>query len=98
VVKKISIYDLSKLKNPTIIDVRDKDEYEIGHITNALNIPFDDLLIKCEKILDINKEYYIYCEFGLRSSRICEFLDDLGYNVNMIDGGYKEWVSLNKSN
>jgi rhodanese-related sulfurtransferase len=96
-VKKISVNDLLKLNNPIIIDVRDSDDYELGHITNALNITFDDLLIRCEKFLDINKEYYIYCEHGLRSSRICEFLSDLGYNVNIIDGGYKEWSSLNKN-
>jgi rhodanese-related sulfurtransferase len=98
VVKKISISDLLKLNNLTIIDVRDRDDYELGHMTNAINIPFDDLLIRCEKLLDVNKEYYIYCEYGLRSSRICEFLSDLGYNVNIIDGGYKEWCPLNKKN
>ena len=37
---EISIYDLLKMNNPNIIDVRDKYSYNEGHIRNAKNIPY----------------------------------------------------------
>lgn len=93
--KKISFHDLQKINNPTIIDVREPYEFELGNVPNSINIPNDTLLDNYEKYLKIDKKYYIYCETSLRSSRIVEFLSDLGYDVYLIEGGYKEWLTLN---
>ena len=42
--KEISIYDVLYLDNPLIIDIRDNYSYNMGHIDNALNIPYYSLL------------------------------------------------------
>lgn len=91
---KISFLDLQKITNPTIIDVREPYEFELGNVPNSINIPVDTLLDNYEKYLKTDKKYYIYCETSLRSSRIVELLSDLGYDVNLIEGGYKEWLIL----
>ena len=95
-VKKIEIEQLKKLYNPSILDVRESYEYDNGNIPGSINIPLDDLLDDYDKHLKMNQKYYIYCETNLRSSRVCEQLTDLGYNVYQIDGGYKKWLSYNQ--
>ncbi|MDD2202943.1 MAG: rhodanese-like domain-containing protein [Bacilli bacterium] len=92
--KKIKLTELFKIKDPIIIDVREPDEYRRGCISKATNIPAGTLVDNCEKYLSIHKKYYIYCETSLRSMRVCEFLSDLGYDVYLIEGGYKEWLAI----
>jgi len=93
--KTINVEELLKLNNPLIIDVREPYEFELGGLPKAINIPVDILLDDCERYLKTDKQYYIYCETSLRSSRVCEFLSDLGYDVYLIEGGYKAWLALN---
>jgi rhodanese-related sulfurtransferase len=95
VYKKIKLLELSKLENPILIDVREPYEFELGGLPKAINIPVDMLLDNYEKYLKLGKPYYIYCETSLRSSRVCEFLADLGYDVYLIEGGYKGWLAAN---
>ncbi len=90
--KKIKIIDLLKLQNPYVIDVREPNEFIIGHIKNAINIPVNDIVENYEKHLYKGREYYIYCETNIRSSNVCKFLSDLGYDVILLEGGYKKWV------
>ncbi len=93
--KQIKASDLLILSNVTnIIDVRDPSDYRDGHIPNAINIPLYTLLENYEKYLKKDKTYYIYCQTGIRSSKICRFLFELGYNVIEIEDGYKGWIKL----
>jgi len=94
--KKIKPEELSKIKDPFIIDVREPYEFELGSIPGAVNMPVGILLDNCERYLKNNKQYYIYCETSLRSSRACEFLADLGYDVCLLEGGYKGWLTAQK--
>ncbi|HHT38794.1 MAG TPA: rhodanese-like domain-containing protein [Mollicutes bacterium] len=93
--KMVTINELKQLNRPIIIDVREPDEYELGKIPNAINIPLDEMLDNHEKYLSQDRKYYIYCETSLRSSRACDFLSDFGYDVYLIDGGFKAWVKEN---
>lgn len=95
--KKIQINDLIKLHNISVIDVREQYEYIMGHIPNAINIPVNDIVEDYEKYLYKDQEYYIYCETNIRSSRVCNFLANLGYDVILLDGGYKAWVERNNN-
>lgn len=80
--------NLSKLN---IIDIRNNTQYQQGHINNALNIPYENLLYQPEKFLDKNKIYYIYCQYGTNSRFVKDKLLRLGYNIINIDGGYKAY-------
>ena len=48
-----------------IVDVRTKEEYELGHIEKAINIPYDEL----DENVDLDKEriIFVYCKSGNRS-------------------------------
>ncbi len=52
-------------KNDILLDVRTKEEFELGSISSAINIPIDNLRERMVE-LDKNKNIYIYCQAGLR--------------------------------
>lgn len=78
--------------NYIVVDVRTKEEYEIGHVKGALNIPYDE--IDEEIGLDKEKIIMVYCKSGRRSHIAYETLSNLGYQV--IDLGAYDTVSLEK--
>jgi len=69
-----------------IIDIRDKEDYEKGHIPHAINIPYDDFEEKGIK-LPKNKIYILYCERGGSSLLLARHLDREGLNILSISGG-----------
>lgn len=91
-IDSISVYELKKLRNINIIDIRSIERYNNKHIEGALNIPLEKLLMHFNKYLDKNKKYYIYCQMGIQSKKLCRILQNNGYNVVNIEGGYEAWV------
>ncbi|MGV6828784.1 MAG: rhodanese-like domain-containing protein [Flavobacteriales bacterium] len=82
-------------KNVQLIDVRTPDEYNQGHIKNALNIDFFDNTHFSEKFnkLDKNKAIYIYCQSGTRSHKTAMKLEEMGFNkIYDLQGGYMAWT------
>lgn len=68
-----------------IIDVRTKEEYNEGHLVDAINIPYDE--IDEDTDLDKDKIVFVYCRSGNRSSIAYKTLNKLGYEVYDL-GGY----------
>ena len=91
-VESIFTYDLKKLNNINIIDIRSVEKYNNGHIKNSKNITLEKILINPKKYLDKNQKYYIYCQKGIQSKELCQFLKNNKYNVVNIIGGYESWV------
>ena len=91
-IENISIADLQKIKNIKIIDIRSIEKYNNGHIENAINIPLEQLLIKFNKLLSRNEKYYIYCQKGVQSKKICQILKNNGFKAINILGGYEAWI------
>ena len=84
-------------KTAVFIDARDAEDYEAGHIENAINIPFD-YYENYEKVmdgLDVDGIYIIYCS-GEECSLSLDLADHL-YNEKLIDkllifeGGWPQW-------
>jgi rhodanese-related sulfurtransferase len=88
----INVSELKKIIGSiNIIDIRTKDEYDEGHIKTSINIPNSQLMCNCGRYLDKSKTYYIYCQFGKSSIKTCIYLNQLGYNVINIKGGFEEF-------
>ena len=88
----ISINELKQLKNIKIIDLRSIEKYNNNHILNAINIPFDKLLLYPEKYLNKADKYYLYCQKGIQSKQLCRTLNMKGYKTTHIIGGYEAWI------
>lgn len=70
-----------------LIDVREQDEWESGHIASARHIPLSELQIRENEIHDAEGDLIFICRSGARSGRACEFLRLQGFEVtNVIDG------------
>lgn len=73
-----------------IIDVREDDEWESGHIAEARHIPLGTLSERYQE-LDLNQVTVMVCRSGARSARACQFLTGLGYEVVNMAGGMLDW-------
>jgi len=87
----------SKLQsNPevTVIDVREKEEQELGALPKALLLPRGLLELKIEEAApNHEEELVLYCGSGTRSALAAKSLKDLGYrNVHSLIGGYSQWA------
>lgn len=71
-----------------LIDVRTSSEFESGHLENAINIPYDDIVNGVSKIDKINYDtpIIVYCKSGGRSNQAFESLKNAGY-TNVYDLG-----------
>ncbi|HJV46807.1 MAG TPA: rhodanese-like domain-containing protein [Bacillota bacterium] len=73
-----------------IIDVRESEEWESGHIPTAKHIPLGELSERMNE-LDKTKETIMVCRSGNRSSKACQFLSQMGYSVINMNGGMMNW-------
>ena len=82
-------------KDVRLIDVRTKQEFEMGHIRGAENISFTNDNFE-EVIQGLNKSepVIVYCQRGGRSGRCASRLAELGFTkIYDLDGGMSKWVS-----
>lgn len=79
-------------KETVLIDVRTPQEYESGHIKNAINFPLQILKQEMEKN-NISKDVPIilYCQSGIRSKNASKLLEELGYKDVYNLGGINNW-------
>lgn len=91
----ITVKDFKKILQPgiSIIDIREKTKYDLGHIKYAINITKNELMFNTDKYLIKDKIYYIYCDKGIISKGLVNYLDVKGYKVVNIIGGYQSYKS-----
>lgn len=74
-----------------LIDVREPNEFENGHILGARNIPLSQLKIRLQEIRS-DKPVYLYDHSGTRSARAAQVLHKKGYDqLYYLEGGFKKW-------
>lgn len=78
-----------------LLDVRTAEEFDEGHLKNALNIDFNKTDFKAQvNALDKSKTYYVYCRSGKRSAAAVEQLRGLGFKkIYELEGGILKWVA-----
>ncbi len=75
-----------------ILDTREQDEFDEGHIPNAILIPYTEIENKAiELIPDKDKLILVYCRSGRRSKIAAETLAKLGYTNIKEFGGIIDW-------
>lgn len=79
-----------------LVDVRSQEEFNNGHVKNALNIPVDSLRQRLNE-LDRTKTIVEYCQVGIRGYIADRILSENGFRVLNVTGGYKTIKSLNFS-
>lgn len=76
-----------------LIDVREREEYEAGHIAGSTNIPISTLADNVEQFRD-EFDVYVVCRSGRKSFSACEYLHDRDVdNVVNVASGVLGWVA-----
>jgi rhodanese-related sulfurtransferase len=80
-----------------LIDVREPNEFENGHILGARNIPISQMKMRLQEIRP-DKPVYLYCQSGQRSARAAQLLYKKGYkDLSHLQGGFKKWTGKIKT-
>lgn len=90
-IKIISVEELKKIINDSnnlFIDVRTPAEYKGRHIPQFKNMPLGTDFSKLPK----DREIFVICQSGMRSTQACKQMKKLGYhNVTNVRGGMNAW-------
>lgn len=74
-----------------ILDVRTQEEYDSGHIKNAVCLPNEDILGEPDILPDKGQQILVYCRSGNRSKQAAQKLADMGYENVLEFGGILDW-------
>ena len=76
-----------------VIDVRTPDEWSSGHLENAMNVEWQDILNITNSVTK-DEKIYLYCRSGNRSGRATQILIDAGYSNVTNAGSLKQASDL----
>ncbi|QHS22735.1 rhodanese-like domain-containing protein [Virgibacillus sp. MSP4-1] len=80
-----------------LIDVREPNEFDRGHILGARNIPLSQLKQRLIEVRE-DKPVYLYCQSGSRSRRAANILYKNGCrDISQLKGGFKKWTGKIKT-
>ncbi|MBD3421039.1 MAG: CoA-disulfide reductase [Chitinivibrionales bacterium] len=90
--RAIHWHDIAAIQkeNGYLLDVRTREEFNLGAIDGAVNIPIDELRNRLDEI-PRDKPVNVYCQIGLRGYVACRMLSQSGFDAANLSGGYKTW-------
>lgn len=85
--------DWQRLEEPdhVVVDVREPQEYEAGHIPGSVNLPLSQLRSRHGE-LPRDRELWMCCAVGQRGYYATRFLAQCGYRVRNLSGGYTTYM------
>jgi rhodanese-related sulfurtransferase len=94
--KRASALQVTQLLNrgkTTIIDVRTPQEFAVGHLRDAKNIPLADLAARIGELeKSKSRAVVVVCQSGARADKAVRQLAAAGFNdVVSLDGGLTAW-------
>lgn len=80
-------------KDGVVLDIRDKKEFESGHIVDAINIPSSKLSARLPELEKFKtRPVIVVCKMGQHSGEACKILTSAGFTeVVRLQGGMAEW-------
>lgn len=75
--------EYSNTEHALLLDVREPDEYEEGHLKDSVNIPLGELN---RAKIDEGRKVFVYCRSGARSQSACQLLRSRGIDAQNIGG------------
>ena len=94
-----NIKERISLPNVLILDVREADEFALGHLPNAINIPRGLLEFKISNdasLHDVNRPIVVYCKTSGRAALAAVTLQEMGFrNLASLSGGFDACTAEN---
>ena len=84
---------MDEREDAVVLDVRERDEYDAGHIPGAVRLPVGaiDGDTAAQVIPEKDTVVLVYCRSGNRSKTASQALADLGYTQVYEFGGIRDW-------
>ncbi len=91
------LVDLVNREGAVVLDVRDRKEFDAGHIVGAINIPYANLESRVDELRKFaEKPIIVACRMGQHSGAAGTLLRKQGFkNVSRLAGGMAEWLNQN---
>ena len=81
----------ARAADPLWIDVRTAEEYAAGHVSQSINIPYEEITDRVGEVTtDKDALIYVYCRSGRRSGIAMEALEKAGYSNVVNIGGLQD--------
>jgi rhodanese-related sulfurtransferase len=86
-------------KDPVVLlDVREPNEWNLGHIPGAIHLPRGQLESHIEALVPRDRSIIVYCAAGNRSALAADTLQQMGYaRVSSLAGGWRAWIDADGS-
>jgi len=99
-IQQLNVNEAVRLMNDNdvvVLDVRESNEYNTGHIRDSIHIPMSSLVKRLTELDKFkNKQILAYCRSGSRSNSACRTLNKQGFeNVSNLAGGIMSWSNAN---
>ena len=78
-----------------VLDVREDDEWQAGHIDGALHVPLHELVTRLGELPE--GQTLVVCKVGGRSARAVAYLQQHGHDAVNLDGGLLDWQAEGRS-
>ncbi len=79
----------------TILDVRDREIFNDGHIMGAMPMPIDELVSRAQSSIDVNRDIYVYADSDEQTSQAADMLRGAGFSsVAELKGGLAAWKAV----
>jgi rhodanese-related sulfurtransferase len=87
------LVDMVNRENAIVVDVRDKKDFDEGHIVDAINIPFASLETRIDELRKFRDQpIVVTCKMGQHAGAAGTMLRKNGFaNVSRLTGGIMEW-------
>lgn len=91
------VRDMQARNEPVVyLDVREPNEWNLGHLPHAVHLPRGNLEGKVEALIDRNQKVVIYCARGNRSALAALTMKQMGYeHVSSMARGIQGWADIN---
>ena len=90
---EVSIEELEEARRAgaLLIDVRQPEEYEAGHVPGARLVPLGDVVARAGE-LPHGQPVYVICHSGVRSLKAARFYRSRGIEAWSVAGGTQDWA------
>ena len=86
---------LARSESIVILDVREPNEWNLGHLPKAVHIPRGNLESKVEAVIPREAKVIVYCARANRSALAADTMQIMGYtDVASLAGGWGDWMAV----
>ena len=82
-------------RDAVVLDVREDDEWEAGHIAGSTHVPLSELMARVDEV-PATDPLVVVCRVGARSAQVAAWLRGQGRDAVNLAGGLESWAAAGR--